>query len=512
MSLNILLINPSLSKTDFESPLGLLYIEQAIRGAGHRVKVVDLVFEYDLEYLTAYVEANKCDVAGIYAMSPMITNAYLAALIIKRAYPKARTVFGGPHPTLFPKEVLQNECVDFIVQGEGEETIVELLRRIEEGQKVFGDIEGIAFKKHGEIVVNPRRKLIANLDGLPFPDRGALATREGYMNLAGIKVIFGMRTLNLIASRGCCFTCAFCQPALDIIHGGKVRFRGVNNVIAEMDDLRRNWKIQAIWFEDDIFTLNRDWLMKFCQAARKSLPGIFWSCNSRLDVVDEEMLLNMRQAGCLQIRYGLESGDQQVLDSDFKKGINLSRVGSVFEMTRSAGIKTYAYVMIGGKHESVASVEATKRFLREVHPDHVQLAITTPMPGTRLKEEMELDNTIIFKSREYKDIKLFERCNFDTPNLKAAEVEELYRGIFNAVHFFKLSSPFNRKLISWIAMNLRFTAFLIFSKPKGRIQLALRLMAADMLLVFRLAILHIPGLNKIDKLFFNKRLSFPYLA
>jgi len=509
MSLNILLINPILSKTDFESPLGLLYISKVCRMAGYKTKVIDLSFEYDLNHLKTYIKFNKFDIAGIYSMSSMIQNAFTAAEIIKNKYPDTKIIFGGPHPTLLPEEVLSNKNVDFVVMGEGERTILELLKCIREERYSYVDIKGIGFKKGESIIINERREWIDNLDVLPFPDRTQLDTLEGYINLAGIKVIFGYRTLNIIASRGCHFNCAFCQPALRKILGEKVRYRSVDNVIDEIEYMQKEYKINALWFEDDTFTYNRDWVLEFCDKLQNKKNKIVWSCNSRLDVVDEEMLKAMKRAGCIQIRYGLESGSQQVLDNDFKKGTNLLKIKEIFNLTHNIGIDTYAYVMLGGRYETSGSIEETERFLNTITPTHIQLAITTPLPGTYLKQTMELDKDVTVLSNRV--VNWYNGCNFNTQHLKARDLELIYRNMFNKFHFFKFRSLMNKKIIHWIKMNLDFMIFLVRSKKCNRYAFIYSLFLSYATLMMRLIMLHTPFFKNMDREVFKSRLSFPFL-
>ena len=511
MSLDILLVNPILSRTDFETPLGLLYVSRICSGLGHNTRVVDLAFEYGLGYLRNFKSGKAFDIVGIYSMSPMIGNALASASIAKQRWPGAKVILGGPHPTLFPEDVLANKDVDFVVMGEAEDTLPEFFSRFERGDASFDNVKGIGFKAGNNIVVNERREPIPDLDRLPFPDRLELDTLEGYENLAAIKVIFGKRTLNMAASRGCCFNCAFCQPALNKIHGNKVRYRSVENVVEEIKYLKDNWGIEAVWFEDDTITVRKDWMLEFCRRIGGSNHGISWSCNSRLDTVDEELLKAMKDAGCVQVRYGLESGSQNVLDRDFNKGTKIPSVKDVFAMTRRIGIRTYAYVMVGGRHETQETIKETEKMLDEIRPDHIQLAITTLLPETRLKEEMEADPSAKILTTRYEDMKLFEKCNFDTADLKAAETEFIYRDLFNKFHFFRLRDILNRDFFKWLNANGAFFFFLVRTAPGNKIFFSVKLAFSYLTLALRLILLKVPLLNRADGLFFGKRLSFPPL-
>ena len=513
MSSSILLINPILSKTDFEPPLGLLYISGACRAGGHKTKVVDLSFVRDLDYFKNYIlpEIFDFDAVGIYSMSSMIDNVLEIACMVKHKKADIKIILGGPHPTLFPEEVLSSKCVDFVVMGEGERTIVELLDNMS-NESYYPSIEGMGFRdEEGRIIINKRRELIDNLDILHFPDRTELDTLEGYINLAGIKVLFGRRALNIIASRGCSFDCAFCQPALRKIHGPNARYRSVRNVIAEMEYIKKKWKIDAVWFEDDTITFKKDWIVEFCDSIMRNKIKIGWSCNSRIDTVDEGLLKIMKKANCRQIRYGVESGSQKVLDGDFKKGTKIDRVKDIFDMTRKIGIKTYSYVMIGGRFETLDSINETRRFLKDISPNHIQLAITTPLPETRLKQEMESDKDIKIKTNSYKDIRLFEKCNFDTGYLKAYEIESIYRGMFNEFHFFKLRELINKNIFSWIKRNLDFMIILIKIKQDNKLLFTLSIFMRYLILALRLAIFRFLFMKKLDRILFKERLSFPPL-
>jgi len=507
--MNILLINPSLSKTDFETPLGLLYIANVCREAGHHVKVCDLTFGYDISHVSSYLAACPCDVVCLYVMSPMVPAALALARLVKQRNPTTVVVTGGPHPTIFPEEMLASDAVDVVVMGEGERTIRELLSAIEPGISRYAAIQGLAWKDRNNIVVNAPRELITDLDALSFPDRADLDTLEGYMHLAGIKISFGRRMLNLIASRGCSFNCSFCQPALGRIHGHQVRYRTPENVFQEIEYLREKWGVQTVWFEDDTLTFRKDWLTAFCGIMSRAAPAVSWSCNSRLDLVDEQTLRMMREAGCELIRYGLESGSQEVLDRDFEKGIRLNQVKHVFSLTRALGIRTYAYVMIGGRHETAASIEETRRFLSDIKSDFVQIAITTPLPGTRLWRAMHDDHNILIRSSRHEDIQLFGKCNYDTPALPAEEVERLYVSLFNQFHFFSLRSLLTWQIVPWMKSHLLFARFLIRLPQPNPLRVALRLFWAYGILIARLLMRLIPGLRQVEQKAFSRRMSFP---
>ena len=220
-------------------------------------------------------------------------------------------------------ESLLNET-DYIVEGEGEVTICELLHSLE-GKMDIENVKGIWYKKNGVLKRTPQRPFIQNLDDLPFPARQLLP--KEYMN-------FGHTTIS--ASRGCPFNCSFCQPTLRKLFGPVVRFRSPKNVVDEMEYLKTTFKIKHVKFQDDTFTARKQWVTEVCSEILKRKLKIRWDCNARVNTIDKELLTKMKEAGCTKVEFGVESGSQEILNS-LNKGTTIKQIEDAFRYVKKLG-------------------------------------------------------------------------------------------------------------------------------------------------------------------------------
>jgi anaerobic magnesium-protoporphyrin IX monomethyl ester cyclase len=312
-------------------------------------------------------------VVGINATTPKIASALNVAALCKEIDPNIRVVIGGPHASCLPEEILQNECVDFVVRGEGERTLLNLIKTLEEGGKDFESCPGLSFKMNGTAVSNPDRPLMENLDDVPFP------VREFHIDETEIRVPAHEGTL--FATRGCPSRCVFC--ASHKIWTRKVRYRSPENVVAEMEYLKEKYGLRYMQFDDDSFTLNKGFVTRICDLLVERKVNVDWYCSARVDAVSKELLLKMKKSGCIKIFFGVESGSEETLRR-IKKGITKEEIAKAFETTREAGIYTGAFVMIGFPWETREHMLETVRFSTEIRPNVIVISIVTPYPGTEL--------------------------------------------------------------------------------------------------------------------------------
>ncbi len=506
MKIKIILINPFLSKTDFETPLGITLLATHLKKAGFNVDLVDLVFNYDLNYFEKYLEQREYDIAALYAMSTSFPYLQDAVKIIKARCANCFTVAGGPHVSLFAEEIIrENDLIDAAIKGEAEWSILELCSRIRDEMN-WRDIPNLVTRdEDGGITNNPNRPPCDNLDEYGWPDRDLLPTLEGYMNLFAIKVGLGNRGLNLIASRGCRFNCSYCQPVLREHFGSMVRYRSTGSIIDEMVHLSEKYNVKYFWFEDDTLTMAGNWLSDLCDILIDSEYGFKWSCNSRIDTISEAMIRKMKEAGCYMIRYGFESGSQYILDKTLNKGVKLEKAKEVVKWTRDNGIKIYAYMMIGGKEETVETVELTRDFIKEIRPFWVQISMTTPLPGTYFRQKAEEDPEINIISDDLRRLSIFRESIIDTPHFTHKELERIHDDLINEFHFFNPLLEI-RSFHKFLISNFRFFIYLVVSQPQKRggihatISYILFAMRA-FLILFRL--------RKVERLLFKRKLSFP---
>lgn len=383
--MNILLLNPRLKSwsPNVYVPLGLAYIAAVLEQAGYNVEIIDLnvqrVNNNDLRR-----KVINADIVGITGMITEYEEILRLVAVVKKANSGARVVLGGPLATTLPQELLQVSRADFVVIGEGERTIINLVSVIKDDGN-FKDIKGIAYRDGNQIVITEPAEPIANLDTIPFPARHLLEMNRYLMNhfaSFGLKIKdFGkIKSTNLITSRGCPYNCTFCFKGM---WGNKWRARSPENIIEEMELLYQKYGINGFFLNDDTFVLDRKRIFELCQLIKERGLNVAWYCNGRLNLMTKELLEAMYNAGCRGIAYGIESGNQQILDT-IEKHITLDQVRKVVKWTKAAGLNTTGYFMIGMLGETKTTIRETIAFAQELELDFYGFSLTTPLVGTEL--------------------------------------------------------------------------------------------------------------------------------
>lgn len=353
-------------------PIGLSYIAGSLEGAGHSVKILDAIaLNLNLEDIEVYLDKFRPDIVAVTCMTPTLPGALPVVKIAKNL--GSITVIGGAHLSVYPEETLSYSYIDYGVNGEGEYVFLELIERIEKGLPLE-DVQGLIYKNsENKIIVNDAR-IVDNIDNLSLPAYHLLPM-EKYDSIIGLHPVATM-----ISSRGCPYKCHFCfkQPA-----DKKIRFRSPDLVVDEMEYLVQKYKVKEIMFYDDVLTAKRSHVEGICNEILKRGLNVKWEAPARVEHVDEELLALMYRAGCIRLRYGVETGDDHILKL-MNKGITLEKVKHVFKITKKSGINTFAYFMIGYAYESYQSIQKTIKFSIKLNPDLVMFTIATPLPKTPL--------------------------------------------------------------------------------------------------------------------------------
>ena len=357
------------------APLGLGYLAAVLRNEGHTVSIVDgLALDLTPPGLAEAIKDFDPDMVGITVMTSGLTNCLRDARICKAGGVKY-VVVGGPQLSLFPKETLSHEVIDFGIIGEGERSMVKLVSALQEGTP-FKDLRGLIYKE-GETVYVNEPDIIDDLDSLPLPARD-LFPMERYSSIASE----GKGATTMISSRGCPFQCGFCtNPPFMRRH----RRRDPRRVVDEIEEVVKEHGVEEIMFYDDTLTLSREHAEEICHQILARGLKIKWSSPTRIDCVDRELLSLMSRAGCVHLRMGVESGNPRILKL-MRKEIDLTQVKKVFRWTRELRIKTFAFFIIGYATETPATIKETIRFACELDPDAVIFSVATPYPGTHLFE------------------------------------------------------------------------------------------------------------------------------
>lgn len=391
--MHILLVNPSSSFVlrNFseislpEIPINLASIAAVLEQEGHVVRVIDLNVVRTKDEIVARVTEFRFDVVGFTATTPVITACYRTIHVIKKLLPAARIVLGGWHASALPEKTLE-ECpdIDFVIKGEGEMTMVELVHALQHHES-FDGIKGLAYRDiHGRVVTNADRPLVKNLDDLPFPSRHLLPNdayrRVGFTTVGGY-FKKDLSITSIVTSRGCTGLCTFCADS--IIYHHTCRFRSPENVVAEIEDAIKRHGFRIFFIIDANFTLSPKRVMRICELIIERRLHIMWACAARVDCVDEEMLMAMKRAGCIRISYGIESGSPRVLRL-MEKRISIQQIRDAVRATKRVGIPVYIYFVYGMPGETLHDVQLSRQLLMELDPDYMTQSIATPFPGSEL--------------------------------------------------------------------------------------------------------------------------------
>ena len=313
-------------------------------------------------------------VVGISAKSQNFASARIVARLAKEIDKQIIVIVGGPHPSMVGTEVLNCPDIDACVKGEGENTIVELLNAID-AQQEFDAIRGIIYRKDDHIVENAPREFIKDLDSLPFPHETAPEVLKDYNQypLTAFKYIF--------ATRGCPYNCFFCGSRK--IWSRRVRFRSPENVIREIKGLQKKG-LRSVHFDDDTFGIKKQYINDLCNALIKHCPGLKWSCEIHVKLVDEQNISLMKAAGCYSISIGIESGNNEILKA-MRKHITIEEALSACRIVKEHGIELHAFFMVGFPQETEDTLNDTIAAMRKINGVLVY-SIFTPYPGTEAFE------------------------------------------------------------------------------------------------------------------------------
>ena len=293
--------------------------------------------------------------------------------LLKERSPDTKIVVGGPHVSLAKEAVLEEaEHVDFAVYGEGEYTFLEFVQG-----KPLGEIEGLCYRENDRVVVNRERPFIENLDELPFPQSTSF-----YPSTHRLIKHF------VITSRGCPNRCSFC--ASPVLWKRRVRFRTVDNVMAELRELKEQG-FGYIQFQDDTFTFNKKRLMALLDGMAREKMGFSWTCDTRLSCLDAEVLGKMKDAGCIRVKVGVESGNREILGK-INKGITPELVMEKIKLIKEFGLGVTTYFMIGFPGETDREVKETLELAKKIGADYYSLSILTPYYGTEIYDDFMRDN------------------------------------------------------------------------------------------------------------------------
>jgi radical SAM superfamily enzyme YgiQ (UPF0313 family) len=436
----VLLIVPPLSKEELFKrgasetgsllpPLGLAYIAALLEKNGHFVEILDGIAN-PTSIIDIVRKTQNFDIVGLTAITTFALRMKELIDAIKKENSNVKIVVGGPHATAVPMDLINDKSINFIIVGEGEQTFLELINRID-GED-YDNIKGLLYKKKGKVCHTEPRELIKDLDILPIPARHLLSMKLYKSSEARANK---QPSLSMITSRGCPFSCIFCNKN---IFGRGFRYHSPEYVVKEMEILKSKYGAKDIAIWDDNFTVNKERVYKICELIIKKKLNLSWSCEARVDCVDLDLLKIMRKAGCDYIAYGIESGSEKVLKK-MRKGFTKDDVRRTFSWTKEAKIGIRAYFILGMIDETTKEMEETIDFAIELEPDIASFTLWVPLPGTDAYNE-------VCKNNELKDPKFWEHqivpeFNFlDKPiyvpkDIKPSELMHMHQKAYRRFYF-----------------------------------------------------------------------------
>lgn len=422
-------------------PIFLAYSAAHLKEAGFRVIYMDSVIQdLDFDQTLIEVKKRKPDVIFMETTTPSIEADYESLTSLKDAT-GAKMLVGGPHATYFHTSILE-ECpaIDVVIRHEFDTKIAKVVANLDNLESV----SGITYRKVNKIVDNGDGEVAQDLDAVPFPDRDTVPW-QWYLEAWYSRQPF----MNMMTSRGCPYHCAFCLWPQSM-YGHRQRFRSLDNVFAEIHYLIDRYGLKEINVDDGTFTTNKQRVIEFCQRLRKEKIKLIWTCNGRVDNLDDEMLEEMKKSGCKMIRLGVESGSQGVLDK-IEKGLTLKQIEDGVRMVKRHGIQALGGFMFGFPYDSKETVEQTIRLAKKLSPDQVQFSICMCYPGTSLYEYIKANDLLLAKS--FKEFDMTHGPVAKTLDMEREDLKPILSRAYREFYFrpgFFVQTLFNMKNIDEI--------------------------------------------------------------
>lgn len=425
--MKILIVWPNVeSNARHEANIGIALISAILKKAGHDT----LLFSpnhFSKETFLSTINKYNPDLVGFSTTTHQYQYAIKYAEILKKTK-NIPVIFGGFHPTFAPENVISNPNVDMVCRGEGEFAALELANALEKHDD-YSHIPNLWVKKeNGEIIKNPLRKLIEDLDSLPFPDREFINQREILKNN-------GFR-LDIAVGRGCPYNCPYCcNSALRELYkdnGQFIRLRSVDNVLKELNLLLQKYKVEEIHFQDDMFLLNKEWFREFADKYSKNFH-IPFHISARIEHVNEEIARLLKKSGCISITIGVENGNEEFRKTVLNKNITNETMLNTRQLLKKFGIKICSLNMVGVPGETPQTIKETLNFNKKLNPDWLACSIYTPYPGTSLyklcEEKGFLEKDFTDFSSSYLDEKSASILNL--PTISKREIIKGHREFMN---------------------------------------------------------------------------------
>ncbi|MEM2121537.1 MAG: radical SAM protein, partial [Candidatus Woesearchaeota archaeon] len=371
-------------------PFFLGYSSSLLKNNGFKVLFIDAIAEdLSVEEFLKKVKNFNPDFILIEVSTPSLENDLQIIKRIREFSKAAISVAGMDYSIRDPEFLKNHNYIDFVLYGEYEFTLLDTLQHLKQNKSLH-EVKGLIYreKETGRIVVNPPRPL-EDINKLPWPDRESVPIYK-YLDAPGE---MPLPCAQVLASRGCPFQCIFCAWPQIMFHGNNYRVRNIKDVVDEMEFLVKKMGFKSIYFDDDTFNIGKERMLEFAKEVKNRNLNVPFAIMARADLMDEEILRALKEAGLFAVKYGVESADQNLLNN-CGKNMDIKKVEEIIKLTKSLGIRVHLTFTFGLPGETKETIEKTIRFALQQDPFTVQFSITTPFPGTKyfnyLKEKNEL--------------------------------------------------------------------------------------------------------------------------
>lgn len=393
-------------------PTELLYVAAYLRKNGHQVKVIDGALLTDTGAITEKIKNPNYFIVMVGIFSYKIDSKFIATL--KQKFPNIPVIVFGQGASFITEDYL--EYADFVVFGEPEKPILEIIEKKKR-------IDGVSYEKNEKKIINKKTNLLKNLDELPYPARD-LIDNTPYRHA------FFKPYAMVYSSRGCPYRCIFCTS---VGYSPVYRVRSAENVIGELKEIYYECKIKNFGFIDETFTINKNRVIKICQAMIKEKLRMKWIALARPDRIDEETLKWMKESGCKIILYGIESSNQKILDY-LKKNVKVDKIEKIIKLTRKVGMETHGFFIFGAPLDTKKTINRTIEFAKRLRLDYASFNVYVPYPGTQAYGILEKEGLIETKEWSKYD-QSFGELVYENKNFKTCKIQELIKKAYREFYF-----------------------------------------------------------------------------
>lgn len=386
--MKVCLVYPNFS--GYEAPhTGLMLISAILKEHGYEVFVADFSFGASMRSMQKNVLKSRPDIIGVTVTAGQMKQALEFIRTLKGKI-SAPVIFGGPHVTLAPDLVIKNSEVDAICIGEGEMAMLDFVNAVQNNED-YSKIPNLWVRKNLDIVKNPPRPLIADLDSLPLPD----------FNLFEMdKYLFVNEMVSLVTGRGCLFKCSYCiNHKLRSMYSSQAENRyarkhSVDYTMRMVDYVVKEYNVKFIAFNDDLFTMDRKWLKEFTSRFSVTYPNLHYYCTNRIEFSDPELFKMLANSGCANVRMAIEAGDETIRRDVLNRNMSDEKIIEAFKSAKDAGLTTTSYNILGSPYETALTMQKTLAINQKVLPNQVGVSICMPFPGTDIYDRCVRENLI----------------------------------------------------------------------------------------------------------------------